>query len=222
MRYLPLLFVIFLFGCEGDRIVLLPEIENVKITELSDVSPAYVFYDETQSDSTVFNRKNLITATNWLVNIDKRLTLKQILPHLQYLQNKRKKAKSHKNYFTCNDMAIKNLGFLEFTDVNYKEENPDFITFSKNNPNDYTLVHCFENGKIELANSNIDFKTIISEKESISNSEDFKTLFKDIKYRNLVLFFESEMTFQQYITIKSYFTAFSTETFKFSENEFLF
>jgi len=51
------------------------EVENAEITEVLDVSPAYIFYDETQPDSTLFNRKNLIGTTNWLVNVDKRLTL---------------------------------------------------------------------------------------------------------------------------------------------------
>ncbi len=27
-----------------------------------------------------------------------------------------------KNYFTCNDTSIKNLGFVEFTDVNYAKK----------------------------------------------------------------------------------------------------
>ncbi len=38
----------------------LPEIENAAITEVLDVSPAYIFYDESQPDSTLLNRKNLM------------------------------------------------------------------------------------------------------------------------------------------------------------------
>ncbi len=61
---------------------------NEEITEVIDVSPVYLFFDEV-TDSVEFNRRNMISSTNWLVNIDKRLTLKQVLPHLQYLQEKR-------------------------------------------------------------------------------------------------------------------------------------
>lgn len=50
--------------------------ENASVTEVLDVSPAYVFYDETQPDSVFLNRKNLIISTNWLVNIYKRCMLK--------------------------------------------------------------------------------------------------------------------------------------------------
>jgi hypothetical protein len=50
--------------------------ENEPITEVLDVSLAHIFYDETQHHSIFLNRKNRIISANWLVNIDKRLTLK--------------------------------------------------------------------------------------------------------------------------------------------------
>ena len=123
-RWFVLVIGLVVLSCNNERVIQLPEIENAEITEVIDVSPAYIFYDETQPDSTLFNRKNLIGTTNWLVNVDKRLTLEQAIPHIQYLQNKRKKASMHKNenaknYFTCNDTSIKNLGFVEFTDIKY-------------------------------------------------------------------------------------------------------
>ncbi len=124
--YFILTISLFIQSCNNERVIQLPEIENAKITEVLDVSPAYIFYDETQPDSTLFNRKNLIGTTNWLVNVDKRLTLRQAIPHIQYLQDRRKKASMHKNeaaknYFTCNDTSINNLGFVEFTNVNYSD-----------------------------------------------------------------------------------------------------
>ena len=131
MRYLSVLIILVLFSCGDEKIIQLPEIKNADITEALDVSPAYIFYDETQPDSTLFNRKNLISTTNWLVNVDKRLTLKQAIPHLQYLQSKRRKASMHKNenaknYFTCNNTSFKNLGFLEFTELTYLNKEEDF------------------------------------------------------------------------------------------------
>ena len=90
-RIITLLVLTIFLGSCSKKNVLLPETENSNITEIKDVSAAYLFYDETKKDSLEFNRKNLISTTNWLVNIDKRLTLKQILPHLIYLQNKQNK-----------------------------------------------------------------------------------------------------------------------------------
>ncbi|RZV67419.1 MAG: hypothetical protein EX254_02975, partial [Flavobacteriaceae bacterium] len=124
MRIGMVCLIILCLSCGRDRVILLPEIENAKITNVKDVSPAYLFYDEYKEDSVELNRKNLIITTNWLVNVDKRLTLKQALPSILKLQDKKRNAKMHKNenaknYFTCNDTAIKNLGFLDFTDVFY-------------------------------------------------------------------------------------------------------
>ena len=118
--------LIILVGCNLQREVQLPHTTLNEITEVQDVSPVYIFYDEV-NDSAIFNRKNMISTTNWLVNIDKRLTLKQILPHLQYLQEKRNKDGMHKNenarnYFTCFNPETKGLSFIDFTDIVYIEQ----------------------------------------------------------------------------------------------------
>ena len=121
------ILLLVIFGCSEQREVQLPHTSFNEITEVADVSPVYMFYDEI-NDTVIFNRKNLISTTNWLVNIDKRLTLQQILPHLQYLQNKRQKAGMHKNeaarnYFTCFNPKTKGLSFIDFTDVAFIEQN---------------------------------------------------------------------------------------------------
>src|SRR5690606_26364139 len=126
MKY-PSLFIIlmFIFSCGKDKVVQLPEIDNATISEVNDISAVYIFYNENEPDSVELNRNNLISTTNWLFNVDKRLTLKQAIPQIKLLQEKRRNAQLHKNenaknYFTCNDLSRKNLGFIEFTDVVYK------------------------------------------------------------------------------------------------------
>ena len=96
MKYCTfLLLFVLLFNCESKPIIQLPEIENAEVTEVLDTSPVYIFYDETQPDSTLLNRKNLISTTNWLVNVDKRLTLRQAIPHIKVLQDKRRNAQMY-------------------------------------------------------------------------------------------------------------------------------
>ena len=121
------LITLFLWSCGNEKVIQLPEVQHAKISEILDVSPAYIFYNETQPDSVELNRKNLIISTNWLFNVDKRLTLEQAIPKIKFLQDKKRNAKMHKNeaaknYYTCNDTSIKNLGFIEFTNVNYIEK----------------------------------------------------------------------------------------------------
>ena len=65
MKKITLLFILVLvFSC-NKKIVELPEISHSDITEIEDVSAAYLFYNEAQPDSVALNRKNLISTTNW-------------------------------------------------------------------------------------------------------------------------------------------------------------
>ncbi len=94
MKKLPILLLLLICSsCIKERLLYLPEIQNSKISEIADISHAYLFYDETEKDSVDLNRKNLIGTTNWLINVDKRLTLKQAIPKIIYLQNKKRNAK---------------------------------------------------------------------------------------------------------------------------------
>ncbi|MTE28227.1 hypothetical protein [Winogradskyella ouciana] len=205
-RYIYLLFILFLLNCDNERIVQLPEIENAKITEVKDVSPAYIFYDETQPDSTLFNRKNLIGTTNWLVNVDKRLTLKQAIPHIQYLQDKRKKASMHKNedaknYFTCNDTSMGSLGFVEFTDVNYIID-INSLEFNEifNSENKLALIHFISNDFVSVSDFYNDQQTEgdIMKIDSFLRSKSFNKK-NDNKIQ---LVFYKDISFQQYIRLR--------------------
>ena len=192
--------ITLILSCGNKKVIQLPKISHSEITELHDVSTAYLFYDETQKDSIELNRKNLISTTNWLVNVDKRLTLKQVMPHLIFLQEKKQNA-SHKNenaknYFMCNDTSIKNLGFLEFTDINFytksnnlfsEEDNLCWITFESLNrvttSSSFDFNFAFDKDTIE--------NTLTMLREECKNSSE------------ILLVFNSQMNFQDYISVKS-------------------
>jgi hypothetical protein len=216
MRYIYLLIILSVFNCGNERVIQLPEIENSEVTEVLDISPAYIFYDETQPDSTLLNRKNLIITTNWLVNVDKRLTLKQAIPLIKFLQDKKRNAEMHKNeyaknYFTCNDTSIGSLGFLEFTDILYLKNDgiiitPDTshinITFFKPLPN-YKTSSIFVHTELTDINFNTDEKHLQSIiRDSIST---------DHKNKKILLSFSEELSFQDYIRLKNLVTKFKME-----------
>ncbi|WP_426429608.1 hypothetical protein ACPX19_08670 [Winogradskyella sp. HB-48] len=229
------LVITIILSCNNERVLQLPEIENAKITEVLDVSPVYIFYDETQPDSTLFNRKNLIGTTNWLVNVDKRLTLKQAIPHIQYLQNKRKKESMHKNenaknYFTCNDISIKNLGFLEFTDVDYKyvDIRNDSLNLQPLEPSsEFYRKGYVEHVYVTLSlvfdrNKNIEYKDR-SLKFSEYISEIPKTEFPIVALGfSLQLYFDKKLTFEDYISIKSELSQIEREDIIVSPFEFIY
>jgi len=206
----------------------LPEIENAKITEVLDVSPAYIFYDETQPDSTLLNRKNLISTTNWLVNVDKRLTLRQAIPHIKFLQDKKRNAELHKNenaknYFTCNDTTIGNLGFLEFTDVYYIIEIDSYTNDEPINNEIRSLsIHFFSNGYFSLTEL---FDGKQSRSEILNINTDFDIDFFKIYRENknsLHLSFDEKLRFQDYIKLKNNVLLFTNEMSEIDANEFIY
>ena len=228
MKYSFLLAItLFMFSCGNEKVIQLPEIEHAEITEINDVSAAYLFYDEPQADSVLLNRKNLISTTNWLVNVDKRLTLKQVIPHIQFLQEKKKNAghknPNAKNYFTCHDTSRSNLGFIEFTDVVYDNVSNYFEIKNSVIPKQPNLL-------IEImANKNLQVSDLYAEKITKINSHDLSELNSSLlsnlitkySYSRIVLLFHNEVLFQDYILIKSILSKLDTINVSISNKEFV-
>ncbi|GAB4164512.1 MAG: hypothetical protein Tsb0033_25880 [Winogradskyella sp.] len=238
-KLIYLLVITIILSCNNERVLQLPEIENAEITEVLDVSPVYIFYDETQPDSTLFNRKNLIGTTNWLVNVDKRLTLKQAIPHIQYLQNKRKKESMHKNenaknYFTCNDTSINNLGFVEFTDLNFLTDETPFSVYGQISQIYDDRIYLYPKIKNEESTHGQRLIVEISQGSGIDlelkrfflfeftqNLESFYTK-SSKEYLEVGLLLDKKLTFQDYISIKSELAKLENDKIIIHTNEFIY
>jgi hypothetical protein len=228
MRKLILILLLICFSCGKDKIVQLPEIYHSEITEINDVSAAYLFYDETQKDSIELNRKNLISTTNWLVNVDKRLTLKQAFPQIIFLQNKKRNAEMHKNeaaknYFTCNDTSKNNLGFIEFTNVFYHTEPAgEYFSKTSNIPENLRFSIVFNTSKdIEITGYIDDFISLKSSKKRLL--EDLSSLFINEKNSiELILNYNQNLSFQDYISFKSMLLNSGLENVTIAKHEFIF
>lgn len=221
-RILFISIAILFFSCGNEKVLQLPEIKNADITEVLDVSPAYIFYDETKQDSVELNRKNLIISTNWLVNVDKRLTLEQALPSIIKLQEKKRNATMHKNekaknYYTCNDTSIKNLGFIDFTDVeyrlNYSEDNYEDIEIDDNSFDINLIINSLEditiNSFIISGETNLNrLNDYLKEKLNVLNLDDKE---HGGDFYNLQIGFNKSLSFQDYISIKSKLMHFKNE-----------
>ncbi|WOD42458.1 hypothetical protein [Hwangdonia lutea] len=226
MKYTFLLITILLFfSCGKEKVILLPEIKHSEITEILDVSPAYLFYDETQKDSVELNRKNLIVTTNWLVNVDKRLTLKQVIPYIKFIQEKKRnsshKNEKAKNYFTCNDTSRKNLGFIEFTDVFYHNDSATdyFSKKSDLQTSEPSIgINVDLNNNITIINPESDPFIIQTNKENLIS--DLKKTPANIKM--VFLNFNSALTFQDYISFKSLISSLKNKSIHISNNEFIY
>lgn len=223
-RLFPLLIIGLLFVSCSERIVQLPETTNKDITEVLDVSPIYMFYDETQPDSIDFNRKNMISTTNWLVNVDKRLTLKQILPHLQYLQEKRQgdgmhKNENAKNYFTCHNTDINNLSFIEFTDTNFFFKNE----YSRKPERPILLgsIYVSSLNSIHIGYSEMDHN-YEEAPITIDNLNEFLRDFVNDVELPIQISFSSDISFQDYIRIKEELLKLKWKYIKILEDELVY
>ncbi len=222
MKYIFYLIILSVFfSCGKEKTILLPEMNHSNISEIKDVSPAYLFYDETKTDSVELNRKNLISTTNWLVNVDKRLTLKQAIPHIKFLQEKKKnsshKNENAKNYFTCNDTSKKSLGFIEFTYINYNTENPKMIFSDISNLKHSENIHSINFRGDEDVSIFLGYY-IKTNKSNLKN--EIKKL--DTVMGRLILNFHKNLKFQDYITYKSLLLDIDLDYLSISNQEFIY
>jgi biopolymer transport protein ExbD len=228
MKYIYFVLLIVCFSCGKEKTIQLPEISNSEIQNLNDVSPAYIFYEESEKDSVELNRKNLINTTHWLVNVDKRLKLRQAIPSILTLQNKKRNAKMHKNeeaknYYTCNDRSINNLGFIDFTEVIYhngveknRVENNALLTFLPSDESKHIVSILFKRHDSITINSAHTTKSEFVNRLQVMDS--IQNKIKGIVY----LKFNENLTFQEYITYKSMLSNIKLKHSTISNDEYIF
>jgi hypothetical protein len=185
-RYLFGIVLLICFSCGNKEDILLPKADKTIVKEVVDLSPIYIFFRVNGNDTLAeVNRKNSIITTNWILNIDKRLPLRLVIPEVMKLQQKKREEKEHRNelalnYYSYADTVGKNLAFLPFTNVYYKMGNPKNvfkIYFNKNN------------------------KIVVNNKEIAKN--DLEKYIKQNGSNNDVFYcFDTNMLFDDYISLK--------------------
>lgn len=190
MKYFSILIICLLFSCGKKEDVLLPKSNISIVKDVQDHSPIYIFFKKEGKDTIAdLNRKSAIISTNWILNIDKRLPLKVVIPQVIKMQEKKRNEKMHQNeesenYYSYADSIGKNLAFLPFTKVFYKMEKPSRENF----------VVYFRKGKkqVFMGNKEIQISNILK-------------YFYSIKFQSvpdLVFFFDKNMSYEEYIQYK--------------------
>jgi len=89
-------------------------------------SKIWIFYKIEVNDTIAeINKNNKIANTHWLFNIDKRLSLKHIIPTIKKLQEKKEKPSMHDNgevthqYYSYVDTVSNKLSLVLFDSVKY-------------------------------------------------------------------------------------------------------
>ena len=86
-KIVAIVVLLGLFSC-SEKEVQLPQAEVSVLKDIVDHSPIYMFFEIQNKKDTIIdvNRKNSISSTNWVFNIDKRLPLKLVIPEVIKLQ----------------------------------------------------------------------------------------------------------------------------------------
>lgn len=211
MKFLSLIAFLFLFSCGKKETVLLPKSDHTVVTDVVDHSSIYLFFKIEGKDTVAeVNRKNSIISTNWILNIDKRLPLRVVIPEIMKLQQKKREEKAHKNenaqnYYAYADTIGKKMAFLPFTNVYYKRASPI----------GQEATVCFYKDKITVNN-------VAVAKEDLQAHFDQLLITNDVPF---ILCFDQNTSYGAYIQSKVFMKTIEIKkkAIRFDENqEFIF
>ena len=223
-KILLLLLSITILSCSKKEIKV-PVLAYEGIQELHNHSQVWMFFEIKNNDTiAVLNRKNTISTTHWIYNIDKKLPLKAIIPLIKKLTYKHANGVHSKegmyNYFSYSDTISKKLSFIKFDDIEYKTDSLLSKHYIKENAKDYsnfnninitinTNNNWINDGKFEKK----DFKKLLT--EFINFSAEGKQTMLHINYNQ-------NISYQKYLQNTALFKSISNEAILISPIEFIF
>ena len=205
--------------------VKLPTLAEKGIQEIHNHSQVWFFLTVENKDTIAnVNRKNTISTTHWIFNIDKHLPLKAIIPSIINLQNNHKNSFHSKegmhNYFSYSDTISKKLSFLEFNGIIFKTDSILSKNYIKKNTTNYLKYNninlTFNPNNVWINDAKIektDFKITLLEFIDFS-SEGKQTL--------LHLNFNEKLRYQDYLFYKTMIHNLKENTILTNQIEFIF
>lgn len=185
--------------------VLLPKIKMDGISEIQNHSSIWIFYTVKGNDTiAVLNKNNKILNTHWIFNIDKRLTMGQIIPFLTEMQKNKNKESMHKkedmlNYFSYANTKDKSISLINFNPTTYIFANPE-VEEKRMEQEVKTIEIKFQNSELHLDNSIIKMDEIIKKIEAIQSKD-------SLNVNKFIFKYTQNTSFQNYLSVKSYLNA---------------
>jgi len=206
--------LILLCQC-SDKEVLLPVVAEGGIPETQNHSSIWIFYDPSGKDSkAVLNKNNKLINTNWIFNIDRRLTMKEVIPHLQAMQADRNKDSMHKkggmiNFFSYADSKNERISLVNFQEINFVTNaeigESDELTDSGSNVSETDSTHCLIQVWIYEDYLRVDGKTF--DMEEIDKIPSSPGPCEEEKTEVFQLMYDEELSFQSYLKTKVFLAA---------------
>jgi len=223
-KFTIILFTFLMIGCAKKELKI-PTLAEKGIQELHNHSQVWLFFEVKNTDTmAVINKKNTISTTHWIYNIDKRLPLKAIIPSIIKLQDKHANSihseKGMFDYFSYSDTISKRLSFLKFDGVTFKtigmlpknflEEN------TSNNPN-------YNNIQLVFHKNSVLMNTIETDESNFKN--ELTALLKltdEGKQPMLHLKFNGNLIYQEYLFYRTIIHNLSNENILVNREEVIF
>lgn len=199
-RVCLLIGLFFLLQC-SQKEVLLPVIEAEGISEIQNHSSIWIFYDPTGQDSKAqLNKNNKLLNTHWIFNIDRRLTMGDVIPLLQDMQENRNKDSMHKkegmeNYFSYADSESERIALLPFPEINFKVID-EFTAFREFNQDSCTLVLRIQEDELQLKGKSFSAKEL----NLVLGKQD---LCPDKENLTIRLLYDESLSYQNYLETKA-------------------
>lgn len=195
--------IVFVSGCRKQE-VQLPLIEIGGITEIQNHSSIWIFYKEQNGDaSAILNKNNKIINTHWIFNIDKRLSMRAIVPHLIDMQENRDKDSMHKkgdmlSYFSYADTSLNQISLAPFPPVVFTTEEEEFDHLEVIEDT-YLSVLEISDEFIKLNDKTIDLQQLKSALDALQKDNKVNNSLVRIKYNE-------QTKYQSYLQTKVYLT----------------
>lgn len=225
MKKISFLFIFLtILGC-ANKEVKIPTLPIKGLQELHNHSQVWMFLDIKKNDTIAnVNRKNTISTTHWIFNIDKRLPLKAIIPSIITLQDKHANSihseEGMHNYFSYADTISNQLSFFEFDNTTFKTDSTLSKYYIKENSKNYKNYNninlTFNINNIWINDAKIDFETF---KTTLLEFIDFSS---EGKQTMLHLNFNQQLSYQQYLYFRTLIQTFASPGILINHVEFIF
>ena len=223
-KIITLLTAILFLSCTHKEIKI-PTLNIDGLNEIQNNSQVWIFFEVKNGDTLAnLNRKNTISTTHWIYNIDKRLPLKTFINQISNLKQKHANGIHSKegmhNYFSYSDTISKKLSFFEFDTTVFKTDSTLSKHFIKNNSE---LYKNFNNINITFNPNNIWINDAKMENGEFKNTlEEFIEFSSEGKQTMLHLNFNQNLLYQDYLEYKTLLHTFIAPHILINHLEFIF
>ena len=220
MKVLGVLFIIVLtiISCQQKSV----ELPTLGVQGIQDTiynnSKIWIFYKLEGNDTIAeLNKNNSVANTHWVFNIDKRLSLKKVIPNVQVLQAKKEKPSMHDNgelmhnYYSYVDTLSNKLSLILFDSIQY-------VTEKSINRDSILKQDQFKHLFIDSKKDKVFINDQLIEKDKI---EDIISRQLDSGYIKINLSFDKGIPFQHYIFIKALLQNIKSDSMIISNKEYI-